>query len=118
MSVSLIASAAWIERFLTGQAALALATIAVALLGLTVMAGQLPIRRGIEVTIGIFLIFGAPIVARGLTGTKLRQTDTHPATPSGMIVHTTPPSPSAYDPYAGASVPQNRTPSDTIVPVQ
>ncbi len=117
-SRSILAAAAWVSHLLTGQTALILATVAIAVLGLTVMAGRLPIRRGIEVVIGIFLIFGAPIVAAGLSGTNPTEADVPPAASSAPSVNAAPPTAAVYDPYAGASVPQNRASPDILSPVQ
>jgi len=116
MTDACLSAAIWIQHLLTGQAALALATIAIAILGLTVMAGRLPIRRGIEVVTGMFLIFGAATVAGELAHTEAQQPVAYVPLLRAPPVQIALPTASAYDPYAGASVPQHRGTSDIAVP--
>jgi type IV secretory pathway VirB2 component (pilin) len=63
---SVAAAAMWLEMLLTGRLATIVAVIAVALLGYGMMAGRLSARRAAEVVLGCFIVFGAPVIARGL----------------------------------------------------
>lgn len=112
-------AAAWVEHLLSGTVALAVATIAVALLGLALMTGRVTARRGLEVVAGIFLIFGAPVVSAGLLGERTVSRDAAaPIPPQGAAVATVPPRPSVYDPYAGASVPPAQMQADVLSPMR
>src|SRR3546814_5432303 len=72
------------------------------------LSGRLDLRRGITVIFGCFLLFGASGIAAALTGlaggdTQVRQPTTpDPGQLSGHLSSAAPPT--AYDPYAGASV--------------
>jgi TrbC/VIRB2 pilin len=119
MRDSVLVAANWVEHMLTGSLALAVATIAVAMLGLAVMSGRVTTRRGLEVVLGIFLIFGAPVISAGLL--RARPVEVGPAAPSlprPGAVTTAPPRASVYDPYAGASVPSMQMRSGDLAPMQ
>jgi len=110
---SVIASGvAWVEGAALGSVATAIAIIAVAAIGLLMLSGRLDLRRGITVIFGCFLLFGASGIAAALTGlaggdTQVRQPTTpDPGQLSGHLSSAAPPT--AYDPYAGASVPVRR----------
>ncbi len=103
----------WVQGAALGTAATVIAVLAVAAIGLLMLAGRLELRRGITVVIGCFILFGAPGIAAALTG--LGGSDGAPQLPlvpdpdplSGSSP-SAPPPPAAYDPYAGASVPTKR----------
>jgi type IV secretory pathway VirB2 component (pilin) len=59
-------SLAWIETVLFGQVAVTLCVLAVALIGILMLTGRLPLRRGLMVVIGIFVLLGAPSISYGL----------------------------------------------------
>lgn len=95
-----------------GSVAAIVATIAVAAVGLAIMMGRLPVRRGVEVALGICIIVGSPAIARGISASPtLEQAETLPP-PSTPLVAVKAPGPAIYDPYAGASVPQTQASSD------
>lgn len=102
---SLSAVSSWLTALLGGEAALLVATLAVALLGFVFLSGRLEWRRAGFVVLGISLLFGASSIAAGLMGSgngSVRSSVDAPLPPP------TPPAavPSAMaDPYAGASVP-------------
>ena len=63
---SLLAAAQWLEALVQGPLAVTLAVLAVAATGLMMLSGRLAVRRGLVVTLGCFVLFGAPAIARGL----------------------------------------------------
>lgn len=104
-------AALWIEQMIAGSLATMVATIALAFVGLAIIAGRLPLRRGAEVVLGICIIFGAPAIARGLSASPTPEQAEPLPPPSTPPVAVKAPSPAVYDPYAGASVPQAQTSS-------
>lgn len=102
----------WVQGVLLGTTATAVAIVAVAAIGLLMLSGRLELRRGITVVIGCFVLFGAagiPAALTGEVGADNPRGPTAAASPDPLSnqVHSAPP-PTAYDPYAGASVPQGR----------
>lgn len=102
----------WLQGTLLGTLATTVAVIAVASVGLLMLSGRIPYRRGATVILGCFIVFGASGIAGGLRsaaggGGPAPQADVAPAPPPA------PPEPpprrqavpAAADPYAGASVP-------------
>ncbi|WP_333963801.1 TrbC/VirB2 family protein [Sphingomonas aurantiaca] len=65
-SASLVAAATWVEALVTGTTATIVATIAVASVGFLMLQGRLPLRRGLVVVMGCFVIFGSGALAEGL----------------------------------------------------
>ena len=59
-------SLSWIESVLFGQVALSLCVLAVAMIGMLMLTGRLPVRRGLMVAIGCFVLLGAPTIAYGV----------------------------------------------------
>ena len=104
-------SAWWLTDTLLGDLAIALCVIAVAIIGLLMMSGRLPIRQGAKVVLGCFVLLGAPVIASGFLqlGDEARVYDGAAASPQTQSL---PPReelpPSTYDPYAGASMRDDR----------
>lgn len=103
---SMMQSALWIERVMLGDVALGLGVIAVAVIGAVMLGGRLPVREGMRIVLGLFVVLGAPIIAGGFAGgfsetEKVLFPQTGEAV--GESVRTKLP-PSSYDPYAGASL--------------
>ena len=103
----------WVQGVALGSTATAVAVIAVAAIGLLMLSGRLELRRGITVVLGCFVLFGAAGIAGTLT--SLARTGAQPlrmADPDSTHLLSSqlqsPPPLAAYDPYAGASVPENR----------
>lgn len=102
---------AFLHALMFGSGATALAVIAVAFVGLLMLRGRLPARRAALVTLGCFILFGAPAIAAGIV--QLTTVDTPmpsfveaPPPPVPNIKPQPPSTPyNPYDPYAGASVP-------------
>ncbi|MBX7494876.1 TrbC/VirB2 family protein [Qipengyuania sp. 6B39] len=101
-------AAIWIANLLTGTAASIVATLAVAVIGLLLLSGRVDVSRTMRVVLGCFVIFGAGVIAAGLTDLASGASD------RSAQVATLPPPPAyvppdtdagGYDPYAGAAVP-------------
>ncbi|RXZ63900.1 TrbC/VirB2 family protein [Pelagerythrobacter rhizovicinus] len=95
----------WLTGTLLGSVATILCTLAIALVGLMMLSGRFPVRRGLQVAIGCFLLLGAPLVAITFTGVWRQPIPpqesimvAEPADPRGDLL------PADYDPYAGASL--------------
>ncbi|WP_375339553.1 TrbC/VirB2 family protein [Sphingomonas fuzhouensis] len=114
----LLSALLWIERLTAGSFATAIATIAVAMAGLAVMAGRLRARRGLEIVLGIGMIFGAPSIERGVLAVPSSQPVEISLAPAATPITVRQPSIAMYDPYAGASVPKSQTSSDIFLPVR
>lgn len=103
----------WVQGVALGSTATAIAILAVAAIGLLILSGRLELRRGITVVIGCFILFGASGIAAALTGTTDGNGQQNAAPAPGLrplSSQSRPPAlpPTAYDPYAGASVPPAR----------
>jgi type IV secretion system protein VirB2 len=99
----------WIVTTLLGGVATGVAVLAVAFLGFGMMFGHLDWRTGTRVVLGIFILFGAPMITRELAA--LARGD-EVAAPGQVAVGAVPSRPAvpknapAADPYAGAGLPQ------------
>ncbi|WP_342249664.1 TrbC/VirB2 family protein [Sphingomonas sp. OTU376] len=106
----LVAAVQWIEGVALGTIATSIALIAVASVGFLMLNGRLPIRRGVTVIAGCFILFGAQTIAAGILGVVQPDAPTASyraqATPSLPRSIPTPKTAPPYDPYAGAAVPQ------------
>ena len=104
------AAVGWIGAVLIGELALGLCVLAVAFVGFLMMSGRVPIKTGMRVAVGCFVILGAPSIAVGFLGAW----DTSfPTVPTVSPIAADPatarePPPADYDPYAGASVRTDR----------
>jgi type IV secretory pathway VirB2 component (pilin) len=108
-SSPLFAAAQWFELLFSGSLAAALATIAVAAMGLLMLAGRVDIRRGALTLLGCFILFGASAIASGLR--VMSGNNVAPASLTTTAPPSFPPSAnsgqtSPYDPYSGAAVPR------------
>lgn len=104
----------WVEHALLGSAATILATIAIAGVGALLLTGRIDVRRGGSILLGCFLIFGAASIANGV----MSAAQMGGASPAAEVALIPPPYPQssvtapksdtapAYDPYAGAALPQ------------
>lgn len=107
----LLTAARWVEGTLLGSTAVAITTLAVATLGLLMLNGRVPVRRGTTVLVGCFVLLGAATLANGImgvTGAGRTAEVSSVSTDAGVPVPTSPPppdQPQVYDPYAGAAVP-------------
>lgn len=101
----------WVQSAAFGTTATVIAVTAIAAIGLLMLSGRLELRRGITVVMGCFILFGGAGLAAALAGVAAVDNPLHsPATlshsPLSNGVRSAPP-PAAFDPYAGASVPQS-----------
>lgn len=95
----------WLTGTLLGSVATILCVLAIAFVGLMMLSGRFPVRRGIQVVIGCFLLLGAPLVAMTFTGVWRSSAAAPPpvvATEPEVPREDLPPA--NYDPYAGASL--------------
>lgn len=105
----------WFQATLVGSVATAVAIIAMACLGLLLLSGRLSGRRGIQLILGCFVVFGAPTIASGILNALSLKDDRAPAVdalPTAANVAPVPMRPlppnQPYDPYAGAALPPRR----------
>lgn len=107
----MVESARWVEGVMLGEIALGVCVIAVALFGTLMLTGRLPLREGMRVVIGCFVLLGAPVIAAGFVvggGSEVRIEPSVQPSNNGSIDTARPPLPAAdYDPYAGASLNQH-----------
>lgn len=96
----------WISGLISGQIAVSLCVLAVALLGLRLLTGHLAIARGARTIFGIFILLGAPTIAV----TMASWADERPAVvplvlePQGNVGVREELPAAGFDPYAGASL--------------
>jgi hypothetical protein len=106
-SGALPAAALWVQGVLTGPAATGLATLAIAGTGFALLTGRIDWRRGLQVVLGCFLLFGAPLLVRELAGVVRGESAVValPESTAALPLPSAPKPPPQPDPYAGASVP-------------
>lgn len=107
----LVLAGRWVEQALLGTTATVVATLAVSVVGLLLLQGRLPLRRGASVLVGCFVLFGSATIATGIMniagdgGNEMPYFATGTVTASPPVAIATPPAqPQVYDPYAGPSV--------------
>lgn len=106
----MVGSARWIEGVMLDEIGLGLCVIAVAFIGALMLTGRLPLREGVRVVIGCFVLLGAQAIAAGLIQGSGGRTDSSTLVPPIAVVTEVPRAympPADYDPYAGASLGQN-----------
>jgi type IV secretory pathway VirB2 component (pilin) len=107
---ALLESVRWIEALLLGPLATSIAVIAVASVGLLMLAGRINLRRGATVIAGCFILFGAGGIAhglRGMTSAGQAQVAVAASPPPPLIEHSAQPrndQSGQADPYAGAAI--------------
>lgn len=102
--VSPVATAAdWLAALVTGTMAQMIAILAIAVLGVMMISGRLPVRAGLRVVLGCFVLFGAPVIAGGLMGVVERD-GLQSEFVEGEEAARPPLPQSTFDPYAGASI--------------
>ncbi len=105
-SAPLASAADWATGKLLGDLAIGLCVIAVAFVGMMLMAGRLAVRDGLRVAIGCFVLLGAPVIAGGLRSAADVAAPVDPVQEPRVEAPPAPePLPPAnFDPYAGASL--------------
>ena len=103
---SIVAAFNWLAGVATGSIGTALAALAVAAVGIAMLQGRLPSRKGATVVVGCFILFSSHAVAFGiLDSTSPDQFDVASTMIEAPAYVAPAPTPVPYDPYAGASVP-------------
>ncbi len=102
----LVTAVAWINDLLLGSLAVGLCVLAVALVGLMMFEGRLPVRHGARVILGCFILLGAPVIASGFAEFWQDESVGPPLAPAPdeRLRPREPLPQSDYDPYAGASL--------------
>ena len=105
----IVAAIWWLQATLLGTVATTIAIIAVASVGLMMLAGRVDLRHGLTVIAGSFILFGASSIVAGiqasLGGAEVAADYSYPPPPAPAPPPTPPPPAAGYDPYAGASLP-------------
>ena len=103
---------AWVEGAMLGGLATTVAVIAVASLGLMLLAGRVPARRGVLTILGIFILFGAVQIRAGMQSksddASARPAAFDPPLPQALtapLPQAANPASSPFDPYAGTTSP-------------
>lgn len=99
----------WAVGALLGSVATGVAVLAVAFLGFGMLFGHLDWRTGTRVVLGIFILFGAPMIARELAGfARSGEAAESGQVASGAILQqpAAPKNAPVADPYAGAGMSQ------------
>jgi type IV secretion system protein VirB2 len=108
---SLPDAVAWLRDLILGSIGTTVAILAIASVGLLMLSGRAPVRRGALVVLGCFILFSAGTIANGLLA-SLTPAGGEPAilTPPAPAYAPSIPAPAPYDPYEGAaaSVPRQR----------
>lgn len=99
----------WVEGVFFGQVGTVVAVLAVAGFGFAMLQGMVPVRKGLRILLGCFILFGAPTIAQAMLALAERGSGS-PAATIEPVAETPPapvpsPPPPTSDPYAGASVP-------------
>ena len=107
----ILPAAQWVQGIFLGNIATAIAVLAVATIGFAMLTGRVDLRRGGTIILGCFIVFGASTIANGLrNATQSPNALYSEAVPPPRPIFTRPARTDAanpgYDPYAGASVPQ------------
>jgi type IV secretion system protein VirB2 len=99
-------SVQWIERVMLGDVALGLCVIAVAVVGAVMLGGRLPVKEGLRIVVGLFVVLGAPVIGGGFAARLGEAREVLPANLSkledGTVRDDLPLA--DRDPYAGASL--------------
>lgn len=101
---TLAGSIEWINGLLLGSLAAGLCVLAVAFVGLLMLGGRLPVRQGLRVILGCFILLGAPIIAAEISGAWQQAS---PPPPDPVAVTEEPRAdlpPADYNPYTRASL--------------
>ena len=106
MSGATVSATNWLISLLLGALGTVIAVVAVAMVGVALLHGRMPTRRGASVIIGCFILFSARTIATGITGEVMTPALPAPASslqPPAYVASV--PQTAPYDPYAGAAVP-------------
>ena len=103
---ALVAATNWIAGVLTGTVATSFAVLAIAGVGFGMLTGRVGVRRAVQVVVGCFILFGAPVMVRELADAVRGDSAAAPVAASGppLSPPPAPRQPPSVDPYAGAAV--------------
>jgi len=108
---AILDAANWLEGLIRSPAVTGIAVLAIAATGLAMLSGRIPVRRGMTVALGCFILFGAPAIARGIAGSVAAVSGAEtvplpppPPPPAPALNKPPPASAPVADPYAGASI--------------
>lgn len=106
-STSVTDALGWLIQLSVGSLGTTVAILSVAGLGLAMLQGRLPTRRGAAAIAGCFILFSSHAIAAGLMSFgDGNAVESRGATTAAAPAYVAPiPQPVPYDPYAGASVP-------------
>ena len=97
----------WINAVLLGELAVGLCVLAVAILGMLMLTGRLPLRQGGHVILGCFVLLGAPVIAAQIVGVSQERRN-YVVEPEPVVSEVLPPRedmpPADYNPYASATM--------------
>ena len=102
---AVVTAATWLEGLLTGTLATSFAVLAIAGVGVGLLAGRIALRRAAQVVVGCFILFAAPVLVREVTGALRGNLVAAPGAPVDQTAPPAPRQPPLADPYAGAAVP-------------
>lgn len=99
----------WLRALILGSIGTTVAILAVASVGLLMLSGRVPARRGARVILGCFILFSAGTIANGLlAGTTLAGGEFAIPVPAAPAYEASVPASVPYDPYEGAAAPARR----------
>lgn len=105
-------ASSWVVGAISGSLATALCVVAVALVGVLMLRGRLAVKDGAMLVVGCFVLFGASTLAAALMSVGEDASYASARAPIGPAAYAPelppPPPPVQYDPYAGASIRQDR----------
>lgn len=99
----------WIAQGLLGPAATSIGVLTIAALGFSMLWGRFDPRLAARTVFGMFILFGAPMIAYALLSTLPDSDSALPdiaQTSFGSKLRPIPKNAPVNDPYAGAAVPQ------------
>ena len=98
----------WVSDLLFGPLATAIAVIAIACVGFSMLLGRINVRRGLSVVLGCFLLFGARATADGMRSIAGNDSLQSMSVSPPPTVYPSAPLPgnnsNAFDPYAGTAI--------------
>lgn len=105
---SIAAAVGWIDGLVRGELATIIAVIAVAFIGFSMMSGRISARKAGTTVLGCFILFGAPLIARGLMAAALWGESPPPSVPDGFPPLVVPPPQgradvNPFDPYSSTA---------------
>ena len=105
---TLDAATGWLSSLVTSSLAVSLCVIAIAVLGILMFGGRLSVRTGVRTVLGCFVLLGAPVIASAfMTAGQDSGDPSFARPPSDLPDARVDLPPSAFDPYAGASLRQD-----------